>query len=556
MTPDIAIRFTCVLGTANIFFRSFWAQMALPALDAQVGPPSGPVMSFLSLSPAASLVDLSRIPEPFLMWALSAAGTPQEDLPPTRAWFRRLVTHLRTPGSYPPGTTAPPPPTAVRPIWSALHPRPGPHYSWVELVASGLVVSAQCVAHALAEVFTEAHTIAAYNSAIGHRPDKVLFTFAERARASNCEAFVPTLQLDTSGTDAGSRSWSAPPRKRLAVAAASLAAGPSANADPRAVRLPSTIAREASLRNMMASVSGSWRSYQSGLRCWGCFMDACFPASPHFPAAQEHIAAFAVFFQNGDTLDQYLSHLHFGERLLQLERRATRDFERHVVRGAKKARPRPEGPAFRRDAVVTMIAAALHQARPDAARLFAVARAWLLRVQSEALPLQAAGRHGLPSDSVRWHSEVHVLETRPKLRIRITWRVRKNAPAGHSAERTCSCGPSPESQLLCGPCALYSQLLEASQGGIPAHGPVFHRLQGSAASSALCKVTGPLNLPAVWHAFRRGMAQDMLSNGSPLGEILLAGGWRSGAFLRYLSRFDLDKRAALEFATAESGDEA
>jgi len=51
------------------------------------------------------------------------------------------------------------------------------------------------------------------------------------------------------------------------------------------------------------------------------------------------------------------------------------------------------------------------------------------------------------------------------------------------------------------------------------------------------------------------MAQDMLSRGDPLAEILLAGGWKSGAFLRYLSRRDLDERVALEYAMGESGDE-
>ena len=48
----------------------------------------------------------------------------------------------------------------------------------------------------------------------------------------------------------------------------------------------------------------------------------------------------------------------------------------------------------------------------------------------------------------------------------------------------------------------------------------------------------------------------MLPRGDPLAEILLAGGWRSGAFLRYLTRSDLDQRVALEFAIQASDDEA
>ena len=65
-----------------------------------------------------------------------------------------------------------------------------------------------------------------------------------------------------------------------------------------------------------------------------------------------------------------------------------------------------------------------------------------------------------------------------------------------------------------------------------------------------------MGLPAVWHAIRRGMAEEMLARGDPLAEILLAGGWRSGAFLKYVSRHSLDTRVALDFAYAVSDGEA
>ena len=123
--------------------------------------------------------------------------------------------------------------------------------------------------------------------------------------------------------------------------------------------------------------------------------------------------------------------------------------------------------------------------------------------------------------------------------------------------RSCTCGPTlgDVASLLCGPCALLRQL-ELSRGSLTPRAPLFRRLQGSAARSAFVAVASGLELPAAWHAFRRGMAQDMLDRGDALAEILLAGGWRSGAFLRYLARADLDRRVALEFATADSGDEA
>jgi hypothetical protein len=48
------------------------------------------------------------------------------------------------------------------------------------------------------------------------------------------------------------------------------------------------------------------------------------------------------------------------------------------------------------------------------------------------------------------------------------------------------------------------------------------------------------------------MASDLLNSGGSLSQILYAGGWRSGAFLRYLARRDVDARASLEATAAAS----
>ena len=57
-----------------------------------------------------------------------------------------------------------------------------------------------------------------------------------------------------------------------------------------------------------------------------------------------------------------------------------------------------------------------------------------------------------------------------------------------------------------------------------------------------------------WRGLRVDRETERIADA--LAEILLAGGWRSGAFLRYLAKADLDKRVALEYAMAASGDEA
>ena len=57
------------------------------------------------------------------------------------------------------------------------------------------------------------------------------------------------------------------------------------------------------------------------------------------------------------------------------------------------------------------------------------------------------------------------------------------------------------------------------------------------------------------HDFRRGHARDLQSNGSTLRDILLAGDWRSPAFMQYLDAEQLEDDAVLEAHEAESSEE-
>jgi len=59
-----------------------------------------------------------------------------------------------------------------------------------------------------------------------------------------------------------------------------------------------------------------------------------------------------------------------------------------------------------------------------------------------------------------------------------------------------------------------------------------------------------------WHAFRRGMAADLVAAGTPLAQVLTSGGWRSTAFLRYVSRGEADAVAACDAALAASDSDA
>ena len=60
----------------------------------------------------------------------------------------------------------------------------------------------------------------------------------------------------------------------------------------------------------------------------------------------------------------------------------------------------------------------------------------------------------------------------------------------------------------------------------------------------------------ILHDFRRGHAQDMVDKGANLRTILLAGEWKSPAFLAYLDWSTLEAGAVMEAHLEESEDES
>ena len=121
------------------------------------------------------------------------------------------------------------------------------------------------------------------------------------------------------------------------------------------------------------------------------------------------------------------------------------------------------------------------------------------------------------------------------------WLARRKAhPAGHLVSRTCVCASS--SPLLCGACALLAQRRQRVAEGAAPGDPLFPRFSARRLQPWLRETAAALGIPdATWHSLRRGFASDLMSSGEPLAHILVAGGWRSGAFLRYIVRADAER---------------
>ena len=62
--------------------------------------------------------------------------------------------------------------------------------------------------------------------------------------------------------------------------------------------------------------------------------------------------------------------------------------------------------------------------------------------------------------------------------------------------------------------------------------------------AAECNVQDPMNIGT--HAFRRGMAQDIISAGGSLATLLRAGEWHSRAFFKYLRETQAEDEAVAQ----------
>ena len=264
------------------------------------------------------------------------------------------------------------------------------------------------------------------------------------------------------------------------------------------------------------------------------------PRAPHSPVDPHLLSMYAQVFQNSDTSSQYVAHLRTGSRLLGV-RPPSRELASALVRGLKRWRvPRPRA-SISGHQLLDILRWCLDNSLVDLARLLVVARQFLLRVESELFPLQLDGRAGLLQSDLSWHSQITL---RPDS-VTLLFRRRKADPRGTRLTRQCCCVT--QGRLLCGVCSLRAQISSHIALGLTPTAPLFGTLASAASLTLLQQAAAALAQPRpTWHSLRRGMAGDLLRSGATLAQVLAAGGWRSGSFLRYLRRRGVDARADVE----------
>ena len=323
-----------------------------------------------------------------------------------------------------------------------------------------------------------------------------------------------------------------------------LVKGPPPGAEPippaAHLRWPIQLAREASFRQQLLSITRSWKALSAVLVAFDCFMSRHRPDSFALPASDRDMAAWAATFQNAGAFSKYAMRIRTASRLLEMSP-PTMAFTAALARGLKTVTVVRHRSSLSGPEVLAAARTAVDLGQVEFGQIWVIARQYLLRVEAELFPLQLDGRLGQPPGSTAWHSAIldqagHVI---------LVFRRRKADPDGAQLMRRCICTSS--HPLFCGVCALGAQVLEHQRAARSPQTALFAHISPGAALEALHNAasSGPC-VRITWHGLRRGMAGDLLRQGSSFKRIVTAGGWRSSVWERYVPSNELVSRRDAE----------
>ena len=421
---------------------------------------------------------------------------------------------------------------------------PGAGLTCLEHVSAGRESSAFDVSNCFRWIFEEAASVAL--SVAYAPPWRHAFSFEDRCLASGCSHLIPAHSLDETSSDRCGRP-SLPPGKRIRLAGRELGCrDPLPGGSPsQAARHPHDLALEASVRTQFRSIRKSWKTVRAGITSYATFMFTVFPQVAHFPVRLAALRLWSNHFENGDTFAQYVSHLRFAHRVLSLPDIESPSILSSIIRGLRKDQPRRPRPRLAGDTLDRVIGLAVEEGDLKAARAYAVAYSFLFRCRDELFGLQIDGR----SSPQRYHSHIVFDDSAEPPSVIVHLASRKNAPQGAVISRPCVCRAGARS-IRCGRCALRALARAHSASGRSSCRPMLESLKSKAALLDLRRRGESAGVTSCsWHAFRRGAASDIIRSGGTVGFLLHQGGWKSGVFLKYLLRQDIEDRRTLELTS-------
>lgn len=322
----------------------------------------------------------------------------------------------------------------------------------------------------------------------------------------------------------------------------SIGVGPKKALDTLVKAVPVGVERQAWLikARVLALVGNCQRSMPSvrcGIRCWIGF--STHVLGPHHeicPPTLEGLLGWSRNFRCDRTFSNYCSYVRLG---CEIGGFAIDVFSHPSLRRAKQAiskkgafHARPKE-FVRQEHIRQMLVLATD--RPEygnAALMFLITYIFLLRLPSECLPIVIGSGLYDEQAMLSWTDDS----------LTLVLKRRKNTDQPTTMVRTCWCSTCP---ITCPIHVAAAALKSFKTGDRPFSS--FSPAKALSELRAMLAIIGISNAARYrTHDIRRGHARDMQANGRTLAEILLAGGWRSAAFLRYLDELALHDAAVLE----------
>ena len=306
--------------------------------------------------------------------------------------------------------------------------------------------------------------------------------------------------------------------------------------------------QSARVNAIVGSCPKSLKSAKSGMRAWFWFYRVFLRRKGNaFPPAIDDLLAWSCVFRHPGTFSNYVSYVKLGCELVGV---STSVFKHPSLARAKKAVVKKQAFTARAPKFIhlSMVKQIVEHATASGDKAFAMlcltAYAFLLRLPSEALPIVVHSR-------LTTENRERPLLTMVDGSIRLELRRRKNRLTPSVLVRSCWC------KQCSATCPVH--VLGAYVEALPAGAQPFGAYKPGSALAVLRKVLGELHIAEAGayrtHDFRRGHADDLRRMGKSLREILMAGDWRSAAFLDYLDQVQLEADVIAEAHLADTSDE-
>ena len=285
--------------------------------------------------------------------------------------------------------------------------------------------------------------------------------------------------------------------------------------------------------------------YTSALNAWAKFVDACALMKgepiPHIPAEAELVYWWQATIHHPDTASNYLTALKKGHQWANREITWDDKICKSIRKGTSKFNPPKKRPrhAISRDLLKKLVTYMRARSDHEMADLCIIAYNGAFRVQSELLPATFS------RDAQLWTISEDNSTT-------IELPSRKNRKLPSKVIRDCTCSVNPD---LCIHLAVERRLKSCIRQQRTKIWTLMYHQAMQLLRSALTELGTPDAHAYGLHAFRRGIAQDLMRADTPIRDILAACDWRSSAFEWYLARENIDNAAVLRAASALSDED-